>query len=664
MKNLKTSLLIPALLFCCLAFSGMVRADNPAKDQADTTGNTVALETMVVSGTKTEVSLDKSAKSINVIDGKEMTDYQQYFLPELIDNQPGVYLNRSGGLGQYSTISIRGAGTQHTQFQYNGMPLRDAADTQCAFQYFIEDMFGADNVDRVEVLKGTNSTLHGSQAMGGVINIIPKKTVEGFSGSFRNEFGPDSTYLGHGNLAYGKNSFYLDLNPSYITTDGEDYGGSESYFYDQKGFALGSGFSPTDSTEIQLTAIYSDSDLGLGKSPSLDSNGNLVSQQATKDKHRESKMAQVGLNWLQQVTDSWDYTLKGSYGETERHYFWTATQGDKSNYDGETSFLEMQHNINLLSWLGLTLGMDWEEQVYDGQEPRNKNSGDYTPVYYDETWESWDGFGLLRGTFMDEAFLVNLGARFNDHDKFGGKTVWEASTAYILKSSDTKFHAHVGTGYRTPSLYETYGGYLSNGNLITIGNQDLVPEESIGWEAGVEQHLFDRKLALGLTYFYTEYDDLIIYDIDQYQNANEAENKGVEAFVTVQPRDSVKISLAYTHMESRYKETASATKWTRKEYLPEDMVDLTMVWKPTEKLTLSGDISWQGEKIVPLYDSSYNKIRWEEDDSITMDLAANYQLFDWVSLFARADNLFDRDYTESGYQMPGMTVQGGFKLIF
>ena len=663
MKQLHLKLVISSFILGCLCWAGPVSAADD--DQNKTPENkSVELETVVVSGTKTEVPLDQTTKSINVIRGEEMEEFQQFFLPALMSNQPGVYLKRNGGLGQYATISIRGAGTQHTQFQYNGMPLKDVADTQSAFQYFIEDMFGSENVDRVEILKGTNSTLHGSQAMGGVINIVPKKSVDGFEGSLRNEFGANSTYLGHGRIGWGNETAYIDFNPSFITTDGEDYGGAESYFYDQKGFALGSGFDLSDSIGIQLTAIATDADLALGTSPSLDSSGSLVKNQATRDEHRESKMYQVGMNWNHSVTDIWDYAIKGTHGETERHYFWTAVSGDQSNYDGESTYLEMQHNLDVASWLTVSLGADWEEQVYDGQEPRNKYAGDYTLVLYNETWESWDSFGLLQGSFLDDSLLVNLGSRYNDHDRFGGKTVWEASAAYLFKAAGTKLHTHVGTGYRTPSLYETYGGYLSGGTLVTIGNPDLVPEESLGWEVGIEQHLMDRKLTLNLTYFETEFDDLIIYYINRYENASEAENKGVEASATFEPLKSLKLSLAYTHMESKYKENATATAWTRKEYMPEDMVDFTVVWKATDKLTLSGDLSWQGEKIVPLYDASYNQIRWEEGDTFTMDVSANYAFTDWISLFARADNLFDRDYTESGYQMPGLTVQGGFKLSF
>lgn len=665
MKSVKFGLRLTLMALFLLEVSCLTgSAAEP--DQNEGQEDKVKLDTMVVSATKTEISIDQATKSISVVDGAELLEKQQFFLPELIDNQPGVYLKRSGGIGQFSTISIRGAGTQHTLFQYNGMPLRDVADTQSTLQYFIEDLFSAGSIDRVEILKGTNSVLHGSSAMGGVINIIPKTDFSGWNGQWRNEFGPNSTYSTQAGVAYGHDKGYVNLNTGYITTDGETNGGPYGYEYDQRGIVLGGGYNFTDDILLQFTALYSDSDLALGTSPSLDANHELITTLADKDRKRESLLSQYGLAWNHTVTDIWDYTIKGTYGETERHYFWSDIQGDQSNYDGEIAFVEMQHNVGLGEFFDISVGLDYENQVYDGREPRNPSASDYSSVYYDESWYSQNAFGLLQGHFMDESLLVNVGARYNDHEEFGGKTIWEASTAYIFQASDTKLHAHVGTGYRTPSLYEIYGGYLSGGTLITIGNENLIPEESLGWEVGIEQRFLDRKYILGVTYFETEFDDLIIYDgfANQYDNASKARNRGVEVYLETQPFESLAVDFSYTYMDSQYKESSTATDYTRKEYLPRNIFDLIVTWYATNNLTLTLDVSYQDEKILPLYDPSYNRIRYEEGSSITADIAGTYKVLDFLDLFVRVENLTDEDYTESGYQMPGRSIYGGLRMYF
>jgi vitamin B12 transporter len=631
----------------------------------DETPDTQTMEEMVVTATRTETPMVETTKSIDVIHASDRDEQQQYFLPELIDNQPGVYLKRNGGIGQFSSISIRGTGSQDVQYQYNGMPLRDAADTQTTLQYFIENMYGSSDLDRIEILKGTNSTLYGSQAMGGVINIIPRKWRTGPAVEWRSEIGPDNTYIGNALLAYGQEKFYVDFNPIYVTTDGENYGGENSYEYDNTGFTLGAGFKPTDSTALEFSTLFSDSDLAMSENtPSLDADGNLIKNQASAEKHRESQLYQMGLTWTHAITNAWDYTIKGSYGATQRHYFWSATDGDQSDYDGNTTFVEMQHNLAASEWLTFNIGADYEEAVYNGQEPLNKYAGDYSRVYYDEPWGSWDAFAQAQINLLQRSLFFTLGGRYNNPEEFDDQVVWEASGAYIVPATDTKFHAHVGTGYRTPGLYEIYGGYLSSGTLITIGNPDLIPEESLGYEFGIHQPLFHGLVAIGATYFSTEFDDRIIYNgtVNRYENASEAESKGVEAYLRLTPWQMLKFDLAYTYLDSKYKADKTATEWTRKEYLPRNKLDLLVTFTPIEPLTITCDVSWQDEKIVPLNDPSYTKVRWEEDAVTTVDLAASYKLLKFMDIFARVENLFDEDYTESSYCMPGMTILGGVKL--
>ena len=627
---------------------------------------TKTVNEMVVTATRSATSLQETTKSIAIIGADERDDQQQYFLPDLLDNQPGMYVTKLGGLGQWTNLSIRGTGAQYTQYQYNGMPLRDAADTQSTIQYFLQDMYSGSNLDRVEILKGTNSTLYGSQAMGGVVNIIPQKWQSGLKAEWRNEVGPNSTYIGNARIAYGMDKYYIDFNPMYITTDGEKYGGKNGYYYDNTGATFGAGVKPTDSTSLEFTGIFGSSDLALGKSPSLDASGNLIKNHAYSDQHREGELYQLGLNGTQAISSLWDYTLKGTHGGTERHYFWSTTPGDQSNYDGKTTYIETQQNLHLNNWLTLNIGADYEKSDYDGKEPKNKYAGNYTPVIFDESWGNKDVFSQAQLVFMDRSLFINMGGRYNDHDEFDGEAVWETSAAYIFKATDTKVHGHVGTGYRTPSLYEIYGGYLSGGNLVTIGNPELTPEKSIGYELGLDQSFAEGKVKIGATYFSTYFDDMIIFDNTEfrYANASEGESSGVETFVSLQAFEMVRFDLGYTYTDSRYKADKNATDWTRKEYLPRNKVDFIVTFFPVEKLTMAVDIKWHDEQIVPLNDASYTKVRWEEESVTTVHLSTTYKVMQNIDLFARVDNLFDKDYTESGYCMPGISVYGGIKLHF
>ncbi len=626
---------------------------------------TAVLEPMVVTATRVETPVSQLTKSVSVVTSEERDEQEQYYLPELIDNEPGVYLKRNGGPGQFSTIIIRGAPAKYTQFQYNGFPLRDAADTQSTFNYFTEDLYGGSNLRQVEILKGTQSTLYGSQAMGGVINMIPETWKQGFGAEIRSEFGPNSTFIETGALHYGQNKYYFNFNPMYITTDGEKNGGPDGYYYNNRGFTAGAGYRFTPDVNIEFSTIFSDTDLALSKiTPSLDKNGNLVTNIADPDKHREGQMAQYGLKLNHNASSFWDYSIKGAYTETQRHYYWSAADGNQSNYDGSTNYLETQHNFKITDWLGLLVGADYEKDYYDGREPSNPNVNDYTPVYYKQNWYSWDMFSQAGLKLLDESLFFNFGGRSNNPEAFDSKVVGEASTAYLFKQTGTKIRGQVGSGYRTPSLYEIYGGYLSQGNLVTIGNPNLTPEESTGYEIGVDQTLFSEKLKMGITWFHTDFDNLIIYDgIDnKYKNANKGRTEGFETYVNVMPLEWLKLNFAYTYADPQYQTTGG--QWERQEYMPRNKVSSLLTLLLPFDITTSLRATWQDSKVVPLYDTGYNSVKWNEPSATTVDAAVTYTFLKHYQLFLRAENLLDENYTESAYVMPGRSIYGGVKLTF
>ncbi len=624
------------------------------------------LEPLVVTATRVETPLSQVTKSVSVVTAEDRDAQQRYFLPDLLDGEPGVFLRRSGGPGQHTQISIRGAGAQHTQFQYGGFPLRDAAHTQSTFGHFVQELHSGSNLQQVEVLRGTQSTLYGSQAMGGVINILPERWMEGFGGELRTEVGDYTTYRVNGRLYYGEDRFYLDVNPLFVSTQGPTNSGPDGYDYEAFGYTAGAGFRITPDMSIEYSSLYSDSDQAMSKTnPGLDADGNLVTTIADRDRRRDSRMFLHGLTFSHSVSPLWDYTLKGAYSETERHYSWSTIVGDRSHYDGSTTYLEMQHNLHVLDWLSFLVGADYELSKYDGREPRDPWGGDYSPVFFKHDWYSWNLFTQARFSFLDESLLLALGGRFNDHEKFDSKLVGEASAAYIFKQTGTRIRGTVGTGYRTPSLYEIYGGYLWNGQLVTIGNPDLQPEESVSYELGVEQRLLGDALTFGVTWFRTDFDDLIIYDgfLDRYMNASRAKTQGVETYAHLRPWEWLHLNMAYTYVDAQYRDRQTS-EWTRREYLPRNKVSGTATVRYPEGLTTSLRVTWQGEKIVPLSDPSWNQVRWEEPSVVTVDAAVSYSFLDNYEAWIRVENLFDKDYSDGGWTMPGRWIYGGLKFSF
>ena len=183
-----------------------------------------------------------------------------------------------------------------------------------------------------------------------------------------------------------------------------------------------------------------------------------------------------------------------------------------SNYGGTTNYIEMQHNVHATDWLTLTGGFDYDGATYAGREPAILTSG-WNGLYqnYNKNWFGYDLFGQAQLAFFDKSLFFTGGLRFNDHEDFPSKVVEEVSAAYIFKKTGTKIHSAFGTGYRTPSLYEIYGGYPGpNGQVVTIGNPKLRPETSTSYDVGVTQPFLNNKLNMGITWFHIDFNNMII----------------------------------------------------------------------------------------------------------------------------------------------------------
>ena len=664
MKNGKIRAFILVFLCVCSFPAPMPAAEELKTEELVELSLEELLNTTVVTASRTEIPLSKVTKSISVIPRNDMQTAREYSLLKMINTVPGIFLGRTGGPGQLARISVRGAGGSSAQFQYDSMPLRDAADTQSTLQYFIADLYGGSNIDRVEVLRGTHSTLYGSQAMGGVINIIPEKWHNELILELRSEFGTRKTYRENARFAYGQDTYYIHVNPQYIHTDGADTGGDHDYYYDHLGLTAGAGVKFGENISLNFSSLFFDTDLAMSDTlPALDANRELVENQASQDQHRENQLYQAGLLFHHDLSELWDYSIKGAYSASERHYFWSDASGDQSNYDGNTTYLEMQHNVRFTNWLSVIIGADYQQSGYDGQEPVNNGGVFSDPVHYNYDWDVWDVFGNVRAVVRGEALILDAGMRYNAPAQFDAKGVWEVSAAYNYERTKTKIHSHVGNGYRTPSLYEVYGGYLFMGEVITIGNPNLEPEESLSYEIGLDQFFRNNTISVGMTYFGIDFDNLVVYDmfVNRYNNAAKAKTSGLETYVSFQPQENFSLAIAYTYAQSEYKDDVTGD-WTRKEYLPENKVNVTASFDPIEGVTAACRVNWQGEQIVPLYDPNFTLIRWQEDGVTTVDAAVSYAISEHIDIWARAENVLDKEYSASGWIMPGRWIYGGIEL--
>ena len=661
------------------------KTKNSKKKKKSESEQSYNLQPVVVTGTKTAVPLSETTRDIHVVTNQQMQTLQQVSIPSAVSALPGVMVQNLGGPGQYTPINIRGAGSQYVQMQWDGFPLRDAADTQNAFQYLEGDMFGQCGINRIEVLNGTNSVLDGTQAMGGVVNIIPDKWGSGFTGELMSEAASDGTFVENGGISYGNDKYYFNLNPTYITTNGISNGGPDSYYYNAFNFNGSAGIKLGDNMSLQLFNIDSTSNMALTV-PSfgyyqLNAQNQLIPNLASPSDHEEALFDMTGVNFNQVVSRNWNYSIKYAYSSTGRDYYEPQGNfGDTTGEDftGSNNWLEMLHNVRAADWLTLTGGFDFDQESYQTVQPVIG----YAPITFEPSWtgqnvtsgKSWYGydlFGMAQTAFFDKSLLLNAGLRFNDHQDFPSKMVEEVSGAYIFKKTGTKIHSSVGTGYMTPSLYEIFGGYVGpSGQTVTVGNPDLRPETDTSYDAGITQPLFNNRLNCDVTWFYMDFSNIIYYNgfTNLYENGAAGKTSGIEASIQAKPSKYLNLAISYTYAYGQIRNVGS-TVWQRNQYWPTQTLSFVGTVYPTERFSITMQTLFAGNRIVPLYNVYGEPVNYNEPADVTCNLIAdytilkNYEDFRRVDVFMKITNLFNADYTVDAYQMPGRWFWGGVRMI-
>jgi len=254
-----------------------------------------------------------------------------------------------------------------------------------------------------------------------------------------------------------------------------------------------------------------------------------------------------------------------------------------------------------------------------------------------------------------------MGLRIDDHDRFGSDTNYKVSSAWLIEKTRTKFKGSWGTGFKAPSLYQLYAP-ANPAWWFLGGNSDLSPEKSESYDIGLEQKIWGDRVSFEITYFHNEFDDMIDYYVDPitwqgtYKNIAKAETQGMEVAISVEPIEGLKIGANYTYTDTEDKTTG-----------------LELLRRPEDKFRFNINYSFIGKGNVNLgliyvgrrqdYDANLNRIT--QPSYTKVDLATTYDLTEYLQIFGRIENLFDKDYQEvHGYVTPGISFYGGVKATF
>jgi vitamin B12 transporter len=601
------------------------------------------VETVVITATRLPTPETEVASSITVITADDIAAQQSQSLPDVLKNVPGLNLVQTGGPGGQTSIFMRGTNSNHTKVLVDGIDVSDPSNPSGSFDF---GQFLTQDIERIEVLRGPQSGLYGSDAIGGVINIITKSgsgpaelTANVQGGSFDTFNQAVGISGSDGQFHYAADLDHLHTGATPVTPldlllPGEP---RNNDYYDNMTGSTKLGFDVTDHFDLGLVARYTDTHLRFtGDDPDLFPSPPEALQSAYNTRQFYARATEHSV----MLDGAFEQTLGVAESHIDSSEFTPPADGPPTGYGGERVKAD---------WQGIAKFNSTETLIFGAEHERDEIR---EPILADTTIDS--GYAELQSGFGD-SFFDTLSLRYDDNDRFGSKVTYRVAPVYLIKDTGTKLKASVGTGFNPPTLEEMFESFPA---FDFYANPNLRPETSTGYDVGFEQAVLDARLNFGLTYFRNNIRNLIDDNADftSYVNVGRAMTQGLESFVAYQPIQALTLRLDYTYTEA-------IDEILHEELLrrPKHKATLNGNWRATQRLSFNATVLAVSSWIDGNRDFSIPRLT--APGYTTVNLATNFDITRKLSVFARIDNLFDRHYQNPvGYLQPSLGVFAGLEV--
>ncbi|TLD42112.1 MAG: Outer membrane vitamin B12 receptor BtuB [Candidatus Jettenia ecosi] len=606
---------------------GCVNKGEDKKEEREGEGKSRNNEEFVITPTRTKQLLKNTGSSVSVITSEDIKNSKAPMLLDVLRRAPGLEVARTGGIGGTTGMFIRGASSAQTLVFVDGVQMNSSTTGAYDFANLTTD-----NIERVEILRGPQSTLYGSEAIGGVVSIFTKKGAGDTAVTVGTEYGMRDTYRENVHISGGKEKFDYALGASYLKTHGisSASNGDEADGYENFTGSTRVGWNFMDDGRVDATMRAAHSDLEydafqFGVGPVDDSDRRLTTDEvlfSTKIKKT--------------FFDIWTPSFLISVNDTELKGFDPTDASGEFRIPTRTWRLEHQSDFTLFDIDTITLGYEYE--VREGE-----NVGNFDKRFWNNSVFFQNQLELF------ESFNWTAGFRYDDYSTFGNNLTYRTTVSYGIEEIGTRFHGSWGTGFRAPSLNELFFPFF--------GNPNLNPEESKGWDFGIEKEIIKEKLTIDVTYFENDFTNLITAAVQPdgsflAENVARAESEGVEATVTYRPLTKLSLTGTYT-----YTGTTDKGKDQQLPRRPRNRATLGIHTQPLERL----NINVTGVIVRDRIDSDGS----EMDNYWTVDQATRYDITRLMTAYIRFENLFDYDYEEvTGFSSFGFTAYGGLEFKF
>jgi len=669
-------------------------------------------ESVVVVATDTAQRADEVSKSVTLLEDQEIEAGREVTLAEALRGTPGLRVQQQGSYGALTVLRFRGLRNFDTALLLDGLRVRDAGDINGSAAPFFSDLLPA-SLDRVEILRGSGSSIYGTNAIGGVINLVPRTG----SGEPRFEAGFEAGSLrlfrervqgsgGVGNRAgFSFGLTRIDVRRGVDGNDeyGNTGGGARFQFNATPSILLSANFYGTISnarvndSPVALPAAFASSE----RNPRAIEGVTFQPDINNPDEGRRNRLLVGSVKLSHRVNDLLSYSL--AYQRVSSHrrnyngpridprfsQFYPFGDFEFSNTNnGLTDTFDARANLRLGRKNLATAGFEMEhEQLFQSSIPS------FSPVNNTtDRQRTFAVFGQDQIFLLHERLQISLGVReqfyrISAADRPGqlsgvtaeSSVTGDGSIAYFIRSTATKLRAHVGNGFRAPSLFERFGeGAFGSAGLARFGDPTLRAEQSVSVDGGFDQRLGDERVRFGATYFYTRLQRVTVFTgfaadplglgrFSGYANQPGGIARGIESYFEAAPARNMNLRASYTFTNSDRFDPLLGTQ--REFVVPKHLFGLTLNER-YRALLINFDLNYTGSYIAPVFESSlpFRQANLTFSGYTKADLFASYErpLSEKVTmvLFVGGENLFNERYFESGFRAPGALGRGGVNFRF
>ena len=597
---------------------------SPARSQDENSEQDVYdLNPMVIVANRSEVPLNQVGSTVEILDALDISKSEQDFLLSNIRFVPGFYLRNNGSPGAAFGITTRGLNSNTPTVLIDGIEIDNPSTGQIVN---FGNLFG-DNVSRVEILKGPQSSLYGANTLAGVISIQtedgktnPGGQVAASYGAHHALSGNVSTRGAEGNLSWAYNLSYYEhqfsvQDPSF----GPEWEDADEYENLQMSLKLKYEFD--EASAIHFLAYWFDT---FAEFDPGDPDFQFGAPELVNFTETTKLFSRIGGNF--QIGENWNSSAGIAHNDAES----VSVTGGRFPNDGDRYTYDWKNTIKVNSKWTMVNGVEYEEEY------NNSGDGDRTntSVFLENIIEA------------SEAFDWTLGGHYDDNSVYVDKSTWRTTFSYRLEETHARIRGSYGTSFQAPSFFQLFSSF---------GDPNTKPESGEGWDIAYEQAFADGKVCFTTTLFGNEVKDKIIFSFNSFTYANEDvyESEGVENALRFQVANNASATLAYTYSDANYQDGIEA------ERVPRNIISLGFDFTPIEDVNISASALAVSSQF-----STRNSIM-KQDGYEVFNIAARYDVDDRTQIWVRIDNFFDEEYEEvQTFQTAGFSVYGGVRLNF